>query len=180
MKSSTDGEAREVPEAKQVRRLTRKGQTQVPSRVDVTVEEEQNCTAIFHDVMRLRGALTEIAVDNASELQMKSTEMSILDTLGKFGALTMGRLAQLSFISPANSTRAVKNLIADGFVERRRSEHSDREVVVSLTDKGCDMFRDSYPRMIHEVNEFLSSGLSDKERQSLADLLAKAIKGSRA
>jgi DNA-binding MarR family transcriptional regulator len=178
MKSSAIGETLEVLEAKRAKQLTRKGKTEVPSRVDVTVEEEQNCTAIFHDVMRLRGALTEIAVDTASGLEMKSTEMSILDTLGKFGPLTMGRVAQLSFISPTNSTRAVKNLIADGFVERRRSEHSDREVVVSLTDNGCDVFRESYPRMIHEVNEFLSAGLSDNERSTLADLLAKAIKAA--
>lgn len=162
-------------ELKQEQKLSRKGKTAVPSRVDVTVEEEQNCTAIFHDVMRLRNALQEMAVNAASGLGMKTTEMSILDTLGKFGPLTMGRVAQLSFISPTNTTRAVKNLIADGLVERRRSEHSDREVVVSLTKKGCEMFSESYPRMIHDVNEFLSSGMTERERRSLAGLLAKAI-----
>ena len=90
----------------------------------------------------------------------------------------MGRVAVLSFISPTNLTRAVKNLIGDGMVERRRSERSDREVVVSLTAKGCEMFKKSYPRMIHEVNEFLSSRLTERERDSLARLLAKAIQDS--
>ena len=155
---------------------SRKGQTAVSSSVDVPAPEEQNCTAIFHDVMRLRGQLQGIAADAAKHLGMKSTEMSILDTLGKFGPLTMGRVADLSFISPTNTTRAVKNLIEDGFVERKRSMHSDREVVVNLTAAGRRIFRQSYPHMIHEVNEFLDANLSERERSSLARLLAKAIR----
>lgn len=160
---------------KQSRSKLRKGRTAVPSQVDVTAIEEQNCTAIFHDVMRLRNQLQRIAANAARQLGTKSTEMSILDTLGKFGPLTMGRVAELSFISPTNTTRAVKNLIADSLVERKRSEHSDREVVVNLTAQGRRIFRESYPRMIHDVNDFLASNLSAQERSSLARLLAKAI-----
>ncbi len=153
----------------------RDGKTAAPSQVDVTPDEEENCTAIFHDVMRLRGALQRIAAREASALGMKSTEMSILDTLGKFGPLTMGRVAALSFISPTNTTRAVKNLIGDGLVARRRSEHSEREVVVSLTASGRGVFKQSYPHMIHNVNDYLSARLTAGERGSLARLLAKLI-----
>ena len=125
--------------------------------------------------MRLRGSLQLIAAHTASRLGIKTTEMSIVDTLGKFGPLTMGKLAELSFISPTNSTRAVKNLISDGLVQRERSAHSDREVVVRLTDKGASVFKESYPQVIHDVNEFLSSSLNERERRTLATLLAKAI-----
>jgi DNA-binding MarR family transcriptional regulator len=69
----------------------------------------------------------------------------------------------------------VKNLINDGLVQRRRSAHSDREVVVRLTDKGTDVFRESYPQVIHDVNEFLSSSLNERDRSTLAALLAKVI-----
>ena len=156
----------------------RPGRTAVPSKVDVSTLDEQNCTAIFHDVMRLRGSLQQIAAGAARQLGIKSTEMSILDTLGKFGPLTMGKVAELSFISPTNTTRAVKNLISDQLVERRRSEQSDREVVVSLTAEGRKIFRKSYPHMIHEVNSFLGANLNDSERRTLARLLAKTIRQS--
>lgn len=155
---------------------SRKGKTAVSSSVDVTAPEEHNCTAIFHDVMRLRGQLQQIAAGAAKHLGLKSTEMSILDTLGKFGPLTMGRLAELSFISPTNTTRAVKNLIEDELVERKRSEHSEREVVVNLTTSGRRIFKQSYPHMIHEVNEFLNENLSKRDRDLLARLLEKTIK----
>jgi DNA-binding MarR family transcriptional regulator len=156
----------------------RKGKTAIPSMVDITVTDEQNTTSIFHDAMRLRGSLHRIAAATASGLGIKATEMSLLDTLGKFGPLTMGRLAQLSFISPTNSTRAVKNLIGDGLVERTRSEHSDREVVVRLTRAGCSIFQESYPQVVHDVNEFLSSRLNDRDRARLAELLAKVVENS--
>ena len=163
---------------KQSAKKTRAGRTATSSKVDVTTLEEQNCTAVFHDVMRLRGSLQRIAADAARDLGIKSTEMSIVDTLGKFGPLTMGRVAELSFISPTNTTRAVKNLITDGLVGRKISEKSDREVVVSLTTRGRAMFRKSYPRMIHEVNDFLAANLNESERRSLSRLLAKAIQQS--
>ena len=156
----------------------RKGRTATPSVVDVTIEDEQNCTSVFHDAMRLHARLQQIAGATASALGVKTTEMSIVDTLGKFGPLTMGRLAELSFISPTNSTRAVKNLIVNELVERRRSEHSDREVVVRLTAKGSEMFEKSYPQVIHNVNEFLSCGLDDSDRATLAKLLERVIRKS--
>lgn len=126
--------------------------------------------------MRLRGHLQAIAATTASGLGIKPTEMSLVDTLGKFGPLTMGRLADLSFISAANSTRAVKNLISDGLVERQRAAHSDREVVVRLTKKGRGVFRESYPQVVHDVNELLAARLTHRDRTRLADLLSKAIK----
>lgn len=126
--------------------------------------------------MRLRSHLQAIAATTASGLGIKPTEMSLVDTLGKFGPLTMGRLADLSFISAANSTRAVKNLISDGLVERQRATHSDREVVVRLTKKGRGVFRESYPQVVHNVNELLAARLTHRDRTRLADLLSKAIK----
>lgn len=132
--------------------------------------------SVFHDVMRLRRTLQSMASEVAPSVGLHSTEMSALDTLGKFGPLTMGELAKRSFISPTNTTRTVKSLADRNLVERRRSPTSDREVQVRLTAAGESVFQQSYPHMIHDVDELLASRLDDKERRTLAVLLAKLVK----
>jgi DNA-binding MarR family transcriptional regulator len=125
--------------------------------------------------MRLRHSLRSIASEVATSLDLQSAEMSAIDTLGKFGPLTMGELSRRSFFSPANTTRTVKSLVDRNLVSRQRSQSSDREVNVNLTADGRRIFRKSYPRMLHDVNELLASNLSPEERKTLADLLAKLI-----
>jgi DNA-binding MarR family transcriptional regulator len=153
----------------------RKNGTFISVATRLTEAEEGNCTSVFHDVMRLRHALRSMASEVASSLGLQSAEMSAIDTLGKFGPLTMGELARRSFFSPPNTTRTVKILVDRGLVRRQRSQSSDREVNVSLTAEGKKIFRKSYPHMVHDVNDLLASKLSREERRTLAELLAKLI-----
>ena len=142
---------------------------------ELVEEDEENCTSVFHDVMRIRHTFHLMAARVAETFDLQSTEMSALDTLGKFGPLTMGQLAKQSFISPTNTTRTVKNLVERKLVRRERSPTSDREVIVSLTAAGRKVFRKSYPQMVHEVNDLLSYKLTGKERKALAAILAKLV-----
>ena len=125
--------------------------------------------------MRLRHTLKSMATDVAATLGLQSTEMSALDTLGKFGPMTMGELAQRSFISPPNTTRTIKSLVDRGLVERERSAHSRREINVSLTPAGLRIFKQSYPQMVGDVDALLADKLKLNERQELASLLAKLV-----
>ena len=142
---------------------------------EVSESEEEICTAVFHDVMRLRQMLHSMASSVAPTVGLQCTEMSALDTLGKFGPLTMGQLSKRSFISPTNTTRTVKSLVERNLVTRQRSPKSDREVLVRLTPDGEKIFRKSYPHMIHDVNDLLASKLDRNERKALATLLAKLV-----
>ncbi|MFQ5982277.1 MAG: MarR family winged helix-turn-helix transcriptional regulator [Woeseiaceae bacterium] len=143
--------------------------------IEISEDDEENCTSVFHDVMRLRHTLNSMASRVAPTVGLQSTEMSALDTLGKFGPLTMGQLAKRSFISPTNTTRTVKNLVNRELVERERSPKSDREVLVRLTAAGENIFRKTYPHMIHDVNDLLGSKRNQEERRAFATLLAKLV-----
>lgn len=153
----------------------RNNRTSVSVVIEISEDDEENCTSVFHDVMRLRHTLNSMASRVAPTVGLQSTEMSALDTLGKFGPLTMGQLAKRSFISPTNTTRTVKNLVNRELVERERSPKSDREVLVRLTAAGENIFRKTYPHMIHDVNDLLGSKLNQKERRAFATLLAKLV-----
>lgn len=156
-------------------RIFRTNGTSVSVVIKLAEADEENSTSVFHDVMRLRQNLQSMASTVAKTLDLQSTEMSALDTLGKFGPLTMGELARRSFISPTNTTRTVKNLVDRKLVSRQRSQDSDREVNVKLTAAGEKIFRKSYPHMVHDVNDALAAKLNRKDRRTLALLLAKLV-----
>lgn len=153
----------------------RKNGTSIRVATQLDAMDEDNCTSVFHDVMRLRQSLRSMASRVAESVGLQSAEMSAIDTLGKYGPLTMGELARRSFFSPPNTTRTVRSLVERNLVSRQRSQSSDREVNVSLTAEGKKIFRKSYPQMVHDVNDLLASRLGPKERKTLADLLARLI-----
>ena len=155
---------------------SRKTNTSVEVAIELSEFQEQNCTMVFHDVMRLRQTLHKMASNVAATLGLQSTEMSAIDTLGKLGPLTMGELSKHGFISPTNTTRTVKILVDRNLVKRRRSPKSDREVNVMLTSAGEKLFQKSYPSMVHHVNGLLASRLNQTDRRNFARLLEKLAK----
>lgn len=136
-------------------------------------EQEMNCTSIFRDVMHLKHKLNNVASEVANDLDLRVSEMAIIDTLGKYGPLTMSKLAATCFFSPPNATYTVRSLEKRKLLTRKRSVDSHRVVNVKLTPAGVKVFKNSYPTTIHVVNEFLAGSLTKKERDTLARLLNK-------
>ena len=134
---------------------------------------EKNCTGIFRDIMHLRHELNVLANTAAATHELRGSEMAIIDTLGKYGALNMSELAAACFFSPPNATYTVRALEKRKLLTRVRPEESQRVVVVRLTPAGEEIFKLSYPHTIHEVDNFLAEKLSGVERQDLAGLLHK-------
>ena len=57
--------------------------------------EESNTVDTYRSVMRVRQMLHAASTAVAKKFDMSVSEMALLDTLGKYGPLTMGRLAEL-------------------------------------------------------------------------------------
>jgi DNA-binding MarR family transcriptional regulator len=121
-------------------------------------------------MQKLHGTASEVA--NAHDLH--TSEMFLIDTLGKYGSLPMRELAALSFSSPANATYTVRSL-KKSFLRRQRSDDSQRVVNVSLSSKGEKMFKLTYPQTTEAVNNLISSGLTKQERKTLDKLIQKLL-----
>jgi DNA-binding MarR family transcriptional regulator len=137
------------------------------------IESEMNSTGMFRDIMHLKHELNNLANGVAATLDLRGSEMAIIDTLGRFGALTMSELAAACFFSPPNATYTVRSLEKNKLLKRTRSKNSQRVVIVDLTPSGKAVFRQSYPSTLHKVNGFFDSKLSKNERKRLAKLLNK-------
>lgn len=137
--------------------------------------EERTYIALFRAVMFVHHDLHGLARKVGARFGLLSAELNVVDILGKFGTTTMGELSRRTFISPANTTRTVKNLEARKLVARSRDGESDRVVTVALTPSGKDLFRKCYPAIFNEAVRYFDKGLSRQERKSLMRLLERFV-----
>ncbi len=147
----------------------------VKTKAGLSEQDEEICVDIFRNIMRARHLLHSKASNVASSIGLHAAEMNVIDILGKFGPISMGRLSTETFISPSNTTNTVKKLEQSGFVVRNRSKMSDREVAVSLTDDGRKLFRKCYPRILGEAHAHIAERLTRQEKRSLAEVLRKFV-----
>jgi len=138
-------------------------------------QDEDLCVDIFKNIMRARHQLYEKAARVAAATGLHAAELNVVDILGKFGPMSMGRLSRETFISPANTTSTAKKLEQLDLVKRERSAKSGREVTASLTSKGRALFRRSYPRILEEAHEHIADHLTRQEMATLAAVLQKLV-----
>ncbi len=152
----------------------------VKTKASLSERDEEICVDIFRNIMRARHLLRSKASNVAESNGLHAAEMNVIDILGKFGPISMGRLASETFISPSNTTNTVKKLERAGLVERQRSAISDREVHVTLTGQGRIVFRKCYPRILGEAHAHMAERLTRGELRQLEILLGKLVGGGMA
>lgn len=106
------------------------------------------------------------------ELGIGGGQVPYLLRLNRFPGITQEELAKMLYVNKSTAARQLASLEKSGLVERRPSETDRRCLKLYLTDKG----RDALPevrKVIGEWNEYLLEGLSEEERASLLDMMAR-------
>jgi DNA-binding MarR family transcriptional regulator len=144
--------------------------------MDVSTKHDFRST----QTMRLLRALVEAngCVMKLDEIQIRtyglaSAEFDGLVTLGVDQPLRMCDLAQRSLLTKSHTTQVVKQLEAKGLVNRQRSRESEREVLVSLTPEGQELFERVYPLHYEFLKGLFQERLSGAEQEALIALLRK-------
>jgi len=150
-------------------------QNSINTKTNLSEQEEEVCVDIFKNITRLRHLLHQMASEIAAQSGLHIAEMNVIDILGKYGPVSMGRLSRETFISPSNTTSTVKKLEDVALVTRRRSTKSDREVTVELTRSGKALFRKCYPQILGRAQALLSDRLTGAESRKLATILNKLV-----
>ena len=104
-------------------------------------------------------------------------EFDCLVTLGVEQPLRMCDLAERSLVTKSHATQIVKQLEGKGLVSRQRSRQSEREVLVSLTPEGSELFNRVYPVQYEFLKELFDSRLTSAEQEELTGLLRKLADG---
>jgi len=145
----------------------------IPTKTSLSKLEERTCIDIFRDLLHARHTLYRLASGVAADAGLHAAELNVIDILGKMGQISMGRLSDETFISPANTTYTVRKLEAARLVRRLRSKNSERSVTVTLTKKGERLFRRCYPAVLTAIDDYISDCLSNSDKKNLARILAK-------
>jgi DNA-binding MarR family transcriptional regulator len=131
--------------------------------------------ALFGRVHRVYLRYQSVLTKTFAQHGLNSASFDVLAALRRSGApyrRTGTQLANGSLLSSAGVTFRLDRLEEAGLIERQR-DHDDRRVVYSaLTDTGLETINRTIEAHL-EAEEALLGGLTAKEREQLAKLLAK-------
>ncbi len=122
---------------------------------------------LFNDILHIE----ENSLKNIDFMDLSMTEIHTIEAVGIKDAKTMGEIAHDLRITVGTLSAAITKLIKKGYVERKRTEEDRRVVLVSLTSKGENVYREH--QVFHE--EMITSMLGNfsEEEYILAIALEK-------
>jgi DNA-binding MarR family transcriptional regulator len=120
-------------------------------------------------LLGLARAVVGISTRAADELgQVSIVQLRALTILLQLDGANLAQLAEGMGVTVSTTSRLVDRLVAAGMVDRRRAEHSRREIALTLTDTGratLDRYDELRLTGLHSVLE----GLAEAERAQVVD-----------
>jgi DNA-binding MarR family transcriptional regulator len=129
------------------------------------------CIVLARAIHRAHDALVAHAEAFARLNRLEAAHLSMLHALGLRGEMRMGDLAASVVVGAATVTRRAKQLEERGLVRRKRSEKSQREVLISLTRKGEALFERSFTHLHAEHRRYFDERFTNQEQRDLGRLL---------
>ena len=134
---------------------------------------KDQCIALAYGIHRGHNALTAHVETFARDHRLEAAHLSMLHTLGLGGEMRMKDLSSRVILGAATTTRRAKQLEERGLVQRKRSDESQREVLIRLTKNGEAMFEASFSHLHYGHREYFDDRLTREERHQLERLLEK-------
>ena len=129
--------------------------------------ETELSSALRISVMRLSRRMRQ---ERSGEAGLTATQLAVMATLRRHGALTAGELAAHEKVSPPSMTRVLTTLADAGMVSRRSSPTDGRQVLVELSDAGAELLAADRRRRDEWLGARLAE-LSPEERDQLRDVV---------
>ena len=107
---------------------------------------------------------------NRGDESMSDSQLGVLFLLEKNGDTSPGRLAEHERVSPPSMNRTLNGLEERGLVRRDPSSDDARKVVVSITDAGMELIRETRRLRTAWFSRQLA-GLDAEERAALASVV---------
>ena len=122
-------------------------------------------SALRVSIMRLSRRLRH---EHSADDDLTATQLAVLGTLWRNGAMTIGEIAAAEKVQPPSMTRTVNLLDDRGLVARSEDPSDKRVVVIELTEQAHRVLEDARRRKEAWLNQRLSE-LTPAERQTLRD-----------
>ena len=117
-------------------------------------------------------AIEESVIKQNEYQNITTNDMHVIEAIGMKEPKNMTTVARSLMVTTGTLTIAVNGLVKKGFVERTRSEEDRRVVLVSLTDKGREVYV-SHEKFHEEMVSAVTEELSDEEQAVLEKALGR-------
>ncbi|MGY3766080.1 MarR family winged helix-turn-helix transcriptional regulator [Vagococcus vulneris] len=117
---------------------------------------------VFNDILTIEE--TELKKGDFNDISIK--EMHTIEAIGMSGSKTTGEVAKDLSITVGTLTVAINNLVKKGYVDRVRSDHDRRVVMLKLTNRGKLFYRSHQKFHRHMVDAALEN-MSEDEKNAL-------------
>lgn len=112
-------------------------------------------------------------IDDAG-FKITMEQLAVLEALFMGGEMNMTEISTVVWKQNANITRIVDKLEHMKYVLRKSAKNDRRVNIVSLTEKGKDMFESVIP-IVMETNKFITSCISKKDEEKMLFDIKKII-----
>ena len=121
--------------------------------------------------------LTNLISDGLSKLYtdqygIAHTEWRVMAVLGVSSGVSAGHVAKKTAMDKVAVSRAIKNMIKNGLIERRFSKEEKRRSELRLSEEGQNVYRKIVPLVLQYEDDIMGR-LSEKERSELTNIFAK-------
>jgi len=113
--------------------------------------------------------------ETASCCGVSVSQCYILETLHRYGPLTMQQLADKMRLSISTVTRVVAPLVRQKYVSRNESSEDQRVRIMELTKSGHELYLNSW-KSTFESEKNILAGFSQEHREMLVEFLQKLNK----
>ncbi len=135
------------------------------------MEIERTLNEILVRLFRNINAIEEQAVRTEEYKNITTNDMHVIEAIGTGRAKNMTAVAKELGVTTGTLTIAVNSLVKKGLADRVRSEEDRRVVLVSLSSKGTEIFKQH--QMFHEkMIDAVVEQLTEEEKA----VLEKALK----
>jgi MarR family transcriptional regulator, organic hydroperoxide resistance regulator len=109
----------------------------------------------------------------------KKQEMTMLELLGKRGAMIMSELSDSARLCLSTATGIIDGLVSKGLVARSRSDEDRRIVQVQLTEEGITLYEQILETRLNMVRGMLGA-LDPGEQEIFVTLFRKIVAAGQA
>ena len=131
------------------------------------------CIQLAYGIHRARAALESHVETFAATRGLTGTHLSILHTFGLGAEMRMKDLGARVVIGGPTLSRRARQLQDRELVRRRRSEKSQREVLIYLTEAGQSMFEESFAHLHEQHRTYFDDRFDRGEQMQLIQLFSR-------
>jgi DNA-binding MarR family transcriptional regulator len=138
-----------------------------PSTAAPAHAKRRTVAELSHDFRLANGRLARRVRQEQADNELTSGQFSALGAVFRLGPMTLSALSEEERVTPPSMNRTVNALVEAGLVDRTGSAEDGRKVVLTVTDTGLSLVRETRRRRDDWIAQRIIR-LSPEQRQVLA------------